>query len=176
MTRERLSKASTVVRLSQLCSDRSSIACTRHSMCHAAVRGPPRFLLALSGCGGGRVSGVGGRSGGGWGWCGAALSLLTAHLSHFVSDCIHLGPSPVVFAGGCRASVFGSCPKAMSIHKRLLGAKRERLLSYYTGLKMAGCHHLFPAIIPGKCLHALSHQLPVMYKNAWKRNIWSLWF
>lgn len=47
------------------------------------------------------------------GWCGATLSLLTAHLSHFVSDCIHLGPSPVMFAGGCRASVFISCPKAM---------------------------------------------------------------
>lgn len=55
----RLSKASNVVCLSQLCSDRSSIPCTRHSMCHAALRGPPRFLLALLGCGGGEVRGGG---------------------------------------------------------------------------------------------------------------------
>lgn len=50
---------------------------------------------------------------GGWGVDVAPRYLLTAHLSHFVSDCIHLGTSPVMFAGGCRASVFISCPKAM---------------------------------------------------------------
>lgn len=60
MANERLSKASNVVCLSQLCSDRSSIPCTRHSLCHAALRGPPRFLLALLGCGGGEVRGGGG--------------------------------------------------------------------------------------------------------------------
>lgn len=111
MAKERLSKASNVVCLSQLCSDRSRIPCTRHSMCHAALRGPPRFLLALLGCGGGEVRGV--RVGWGGGVDVAPRYLLTAHLSHFVSDCIHLGTSPVMFAGGCRASAFISCPKAM---------------------------------------------------------------
>jgi len=40
------------------------------------------------------------------GWCGATLSLLTAHLSHFVSDCIHLhGPISSCVARGWRASM-----------------------------------------------------------------------
>lgn len=40
-------------------------------------------------------------------WCGTSLSLLTAHLSHFVSDSIHLhGLISSHVAGGCRDSMF----------------------------------------------------------------------
>lgn len=100
------------------------------------------------------------------------------HIYHTLSliAFICMGPSPVmlleVVVPVCS---FFFCPKAMQIHKHLFVAKQEGCVLLYTA-KNGTVSSLIPTIILGKCLHALSHQLPVMFKSAWKKHIWWLWF
>lgn len=83
-------------------------------------------------------------------WCGTTLSLLTAHLSHFVSDSIHLhGPISSHVAGGCRASVFiffFLFVQKPCKYTNICSLPNRKAVCYYTRLKMARCHHLFPPL------------------------------
>lgn len=68
-----------------------------------------------------------------WGvWCGTALSLLTAHLSHFVSDSIHLhGPISSHVAGGWCASMFIFVLKPRK-YTNICSLPNRKAVCYYT--------------------------------------------
>lgn len=61
-------------------------------------------------------------------WCGTTLSVLTAHLSHFVSHSIHLhGPISSHDAGGWCASMFIFVLKPRKYTKTLVQCQKGRL-------------------------------------------------
>lgn len=129
---------------------------------------PPRFSLGSAGVA--------------MGGCDVAPRYLYwQHIYHTLSliAFICMGPSPVmlleVAVPVCSFLFFFFCPKAMQIHKHLFVAKQEGCVLLYTA-KNGTVSSLIPTIILGKCLHALSHRFPVMFKSAWKKHIWRLWF
>lgn len=110
-------------------------------------------------------------------WCGTALSLLTAHLSHFVSDSIHLhGPISSHVAGGWCDSMFIFVLKPRK-YTNICSMPNRKAVFFYTLLKkcqafIAHSHHLFWVNV----YHALSHQLHIMRHSTRLSNTWLLWF
>lgn len=70
-----------------------------------------------------------------WGmWCGTALSLLTAHLSHFVSDSIHFhGPISSHVAGGWCDNMFMFVLKPR-IYTNICSMPNRKAVIFYTWL------------------------------------------